>query len=283
MSDIQIEFKNDEKINPESYLWRYIDLHKFLSFIYKKTLYLNRLDNFEDNREGISIHHLLTLHLKKHIDNLPMFDYARKHHKIDSLGNEMNHFNEELEKIQKSNFASCWVLEPNNVESVAMWNLYSSPNSLAIKIKYKDFKDLFLKNGVQSHDQNRKIICSPIEYINFQNPTFEETQISPENSVFVKDVSFVHEKEFRIVLQEPQREIPEINYKEGINKKSIENLHNQFFNYTGVNLKLNNFSDYPFEVVHHPKSQKWAKDNIENIMKLSEINFTVSNSSLDLK
>lgn len=283
MTDIEIEFKDDNNINPEAYLWRYVDIHKFLSFINTRTIYLTRLDKFEDNREGISLSHLYTLHLKTHIDNSPIFDIMRQHHNIDSLGGTMNRFDDELKKVQKSNFANCWVLEPNNTESVAMWNLYSSPNSLAIKIKYKDFKEAFLRNELEGHKSNRKIICSPVKYINFQNPTYEESQLAPEDSVFIKDISFKHENEFRIILKEPLRDIPEVNYKEGIYRKSIENLHNQFFNYPGINLELNNFSEYPFEIVHHPKSQEWAKKNIEKIMKLSGINFKVSNSSLDLK
>lgn len=283
MSETSIEFINDQEIDPESYLWRYMDLHKFLSFIFKKSFFLTRLDKFEDNREGISLGHLHSLKLKKHLDNHPIFDYVRKYHKIDSLGDTMNHFNKELEKVQKSNFANCWVLEPNNAESVAMWNLYSSPNSLALKIKYRDFKNAFLQNKVQLHNENQKIVCAPISYINFQNPKEEDFNLEPEDSVFIKDISFKHESEFRIILKEPLREIPAVNYKEGINKKSIEELHNKFFNYPGVNVKLTNFSDYPFEVVHHPKSQKWAKRNIENIMKLSGIKFNISNSSLDIK
>lgn len=278
-----IEFKDDENINLESYLWRYVDIHKFLSFINKKTLYLTRLDKFEDNREGISLNHLYTIHLKNHIDKLPIFNIMRQYHEIDSMGGTMNDFDKELRKVQRSNFANCWVLEPNNAESVAMWNLYSSPNSLAIKIKYKDFKDSFLRNEIENHNSTRRIICSPIKYINFQNPTYDESQLAPEDSVFIKDISFKHENEFRIVLKEPTRDIPEVNYKEGINRKSIEDLHNQFFNYPGINIKLINFSEYPFEIVHHPKSQKWAKENIENILNLSNINFKVSNSSLDLK
>lgn len=41
-----------EKVPPESKLWRYMDLSKFLSMIGKKTLYFASAESFEDIFEG---------------------------------------------------------------------------------------------------------------------------------------------------------------------------------------------------------------------------------------
>ena len=41
-----------EKVAPESKLWRYMDLSKFLSMIGKKTLYFASAESFEDIFEG---------------------------------------------------------------------------------------------------------------------------------------------------------------------------------------------------------------------------------------
>lgn len=278
---IDVKFINDEKINENTYLWRYMDIHKFLSFIFNKSLYFTRLDKFEDKKEGITINHLFYQNLKKQIDNHPMFDSIRTYMSIETLGGEMNKIDDELQRIQIHNFANCWVIGENSSESVAMWNLYSNPDSLAIKIKYSDFKKLLTKQGLQSFDTSREVICSPINYIDFQKPDFKN--ITDIDSVFTKDISFEHENEFRIIVKEKEREIPPIEYKSNIHKKNSEKLHNAFWNYIGVELNFIDFKGFDFEIVHHPKSQDWTKNNIKEIIKISETDFKINDSVLDLK
>ena len=272
-----VKFINDENISENAYLWRYMDIHKFLSFAIKKSLFFTRLDKFEDKREGISISHLLYRNLKVRIDNDPSFEVMKGYVTIDSMGNEMNQIDEEIDRIQKSHFANCWNISENTSESVAMWNLYSKPNSLAIKIKYSEFKKILLEKGLINFDANSEVICSPIQYIDFQSPeraTFE--------SVFTKDISFKHENEFRIIFKEKLREKPSINYKPNLHRKKIEKFHHEHWNYSGVELSFIDFESYNFEIVHHPKSQDWAKVNIEEITKLLSLNFDVIDSNLEL-
>ena len=64
---VSIKFINDENIDQNTYLWRYIDTHKFLSFILNKSLFFTRLDKFEDQKEGIKISHLFYQNLRKSI------------------------------------------------------------------------------------------------------------------------------------------------------------------------------------------------------------------------
>lgn len=261
-----------------------MDLHKFLSFIFTQSFFLTRLDKFEDQREGIAIEHLITQDLKRNIDTNPIFDSVRQYMVIDTFGNEMNQIEDELKKIQRFHFANCWVIGNNKSESVAMWNLYSNPNSLAIKIKYKDFKEKVLEKGLGQIDKTREIILAPVRYIDFQN--MKEVwglRNSLLDSVFIKDISFEHEKEFRIVVKEKYREIPMPNYKPNISRAHIDKLHNSQYDYSGITLKLNDFKNYDFEIVHHPRSEKWAKENINNILEKFKIKFKVSESSLHLK
>ncbi|WP_157603680.1 hypothetical protein [Polaribacter atrinae] len=96
---VDVRFINDEEINENAYLWRYMDIHKFLSFIFNKSLYFTRLDNFEDSKEGITIEHLFYKNLKKKMDNHPMFDRVRNYLSVESLGGEMNKIDDELKKI----------------------------------------------------------------------------------------------------------------------------------------------------------------------------------------
>ena len=279
-----IRFINDESISDEDYLWKYLDLHKFLSLIISKSFHLTRLDKFEDKREGISPLHLLYQNRKKELDNHPIFDNMRNYLSIDTLGGEMNKIEDELKKIQRFNFASCWVIGNRQTESVAMWNLYSDPKSLAIRIKYSDLKKTILQNGYSTNGFDKELICSPVNYLNFQdkNNILEYTD-NLLDSVFIKDISFKHENEFRIIARETEREIPEIHYKPNLSRSNIEQLHNSKYNYYGTKVELENFSKYNFEIVHHPKSTDWTKQNINEVLKKFDIGFEIFNSNLELK
>lgn len=279
-----IKFINDEDISDDIYLWKYFDLHKFISLITSKSFHLTRLDKFEDKREGISPIHLLHKNYKKDLDNHPMFDSIRNLMTIDTLGNEMNIIELELKKIQRFNFANCWFIGRKDIESVAMWNLYSDPKSLAIRIKYSDFKSNILKNGYMTYGYPKELICSPIKYLNFQDKNdISEYTNNIWDSVFIKDSSFAHEKEFRIIARENKREIPEINYKPNISRNHIEKSYNSSNNYSGIKMVLKNFEDYKFEVVHHPKSSDWIKENINEIIKKFKVTFDIFDSNLELK
>lgn len=279
-----IQFINDNDISDDDYLWKYLDLHKFLSFIISKSFHLTRLDKFEDKREGISPIHLLYQNHKKELDNHPMFEKMRTYMTIDTLGGEMNKIEDELKKIQRFNYASCWVIGKKQTESVAMWNLYSDPKSLAIRIKYSDFKKNILENGYRTNGMDKELICSPVNYLNFQDKkNIAEYIDNLLDSVFLKDISFKHENEFRIITREKEREIPSINYKPNISRSHIENLHNSIYNNPGTKVELENFEKYNFEIVHHPKSTNWTKENINEIIKKFEIGFDIYDSNLELK
>jgi len=258
-------------------------LHKFISLIISKSFHLTRLDKFEDKREGISPIHLLYKNHKKELDNHSMFDSIRNLMTIDTLGSEMNKIESELKKIQRFNFANCWVIGRKDIESVAMWNLYSDPKSLAIRIKDYDFKSNILKNGYMTNGYPKELICSPIKYLNFQDKNnISKYTNNLWDSVFLKDSSFAHENEFRIVARESEREIPEINYKPNISRTHIEKLHNSSNNYPGIKMELINFENYKFEVVHHPKSTDWIKENINEIIKKFKVRFDIFDSNLEL-
>ena len=279
-----LNFINNELIDDEKYLWRYMDFHKFLSFIFKESLYFTRLDKFDDKREGITLKHLFYQNVKKNLDNHPMFDEVRKYSTIDTMGSEMNKIDSELENIQRFNFANCWNIGEKESESVAMWNLYSNPESLAIRINYKNLKDKITINGIDSNFFEDNIICGPVKYFDFQkNPDGIDLDNPQLNSVFTKDKSFNYENEYRIIIQEKIREIPEINYKDNIRKSHIEKQHNSFFNYPGIELKLKDFQNYQFEIILHPKSQKWIKGNIKKVMKKFNIKFQIFESNLTIE
>jgi hypothetical protein len=282
MKKNNVIFLNDNKlIEEEAYLWRYLDLHKFISFINEKSICFTRLDKFEDAKEGATPNHLLKSFL---------FDNHQKEFEtttttsidISVNGRDRNQINKEIEQIQRFNFASCWFIGSEKSESVAMWNIYSKPNDVAIKIKYSDFKENLSKYGFLGSNIEMNIVCKPIEYIDFQSSN-SLINSNIEDSVFMKDNSFNHEKEFRIVIKEEHREIDKLVFEEFICKKSQEKTYNERENYPNIILELDNFNNYNFEVVYHPKSQEWAKTNVKKILEVLKVDFKKSNSNLELK
>jgi len=47
-------------------------------------------------------------------------------------------------------------------------------------------------------------------------------------------------------------------------------------------MELINFENYKFEVVHHPKSTDWIKENINEIIKKFKVRFDIFDSNLEL-
>ncbi|WP_159018762.1 hypothetical protein [Algibacter sp. L3A6] len=279
MKNKNINFINDDHINENSFLWRYIDISKLLSFLMNKSFFFTRLDKFEDKKEGITLNHLFYKKKQKQIENGFYLENIGNRISIEVGGDKMNLIDDEINQIQKSNFANCWFIADEHSESVAMWNLYSSPNSVAIKIKYSDFKKNLLENGFIGNGNSYNITCGTIKYINFFNPNFNE--INSIESVFLKDISFKHENEFRLVLKKEFEEIP-IEYHPRIHKKESERLH-QINEPFGLDLKLNDCENYNFEIVFHPKSQEWITRDIKKMLEIMNTKLKCNNSLLELK
>lgn len=276
-----VKFINDKDIDENTYLWRYVDTHKFLSFILNKSLFFTRLDKFEDQKEGTTISHLYYQNLRKTYEKDPELIKMTGGISLEIMGAKMNEIDKQINQIQKSNFANCWFMANDYSESVAMWNLYSNPNSLAIKIKYSDFKNIISEKGLLSYYDDLEILCSPIKYVDFINPNIIETELI--DSVFIKDISFNHEKEFRIILKKEFNKIPPVEYHPSIHRKKSEKLHANLYDEIGMELDFIDFEKFPFELIFHPKSQEWVKQNVKNILKSTKTHLKTKESLLELK
>ena len=121
--------------NNHEYLWRYFDIHKLLDFIKKKNIRFTRMDQFEDALEGIPFE-TLERFAKTNIEptlNLANIiiepDRYLSYPKVKIFGRI-----DQILKIQSSHFVSCWFYEQR--ESMAMWNLYSNADGVALKIPF---------------------------------------------------------------------------------------------------------------------------------------------------
>jgi len=101
-----------ETPNPDTIIWRYLDLWKFLDLLDNKQLYLARADKFEDTFEG----------------RIPL----REVRELDETHNlkQLDDFSERA--IKKSTYISSWSMESS--EMYSLWKIYSDYRS-AIAIK----------------------------------------------------------------------------------------------------------------------------------------------------
>lgn len=271
----------DYDINPSSYLWKFLSIEKFLSLIIHEEFHLTRLDLFDDKQEAISLEYLEILSrqefLQKNTSLGETFEIVHE-------GEKQNELHKEHEIMQKSNFASCWYLAEDESENVAMWNLYSSSNSVAIKIRYNDFKRYLLKHNTENRPKNdfEELHFSKIHYCSFNNPKTLENN-TDINVVFLKDKSFDYEREFRIIAKKAYKKAEYNPPKEDRYKIRYDELHKNTSELRFIKLKLKNFKEYPFKIIFHPKCPDWIKNDLKEIIKKFEYNFEYENSIVKLR
>ena len=182
-------------------IWRFMDLPKFLSIIQTKTLYFARADQFEDPFEGArgqtGDENVYTNALVEALKN-----------EFESVGTKEPISNETLIEYAKelisawlligfdkchmyNTFISCW--HRNEVESDAMWRLYTKDLSqgIAIQTTCGRLRDSF----VAAHCPG-PVIIAPVEYIDYSLPLG-----LCDNPCWFKKESFKHENEIRAVVQ----------------------------------------------------------------------------------
>jgi len=237
MKVIESVIHKDQK---SEYLWKYVDLHRFLYFIQEKKIYFTRFDLFEDPHEGLPD----TLIFRKFMnDNSPNEenlnpDVIPEEDKIRWIKQQRRE-NEELEGYskdhQQNQFASCWFMGES--ESVAMWKLYSNPDSVAITINRvalekrmsiyaEKFKDSFAE----------KFIYGCVEYRSVYPPELKRHEYCPTNqwAAFKKDISYNHEQEYRFVIITKHIEKTKVGYE----------------------FPIRNFKNLDFNIRPHPQMQE---------------------------
>lgn len=253
----------------DKYLWKFVDIHKFLYFLFEKKLYFTRLDKFEDPNEGLSeklIREIYRREIFPSVENLNPKLYPteseRKQAYDENLVEKVFLMNE-VDDLQRMQFANCWFIGAR--ESYAMWNLYSNPDSVVIRIKPNSLIDS-IKQAVKTSTSNfiKKIVCGNVVYNTVYPPEYDLKKYErPTNkySALKKDLSYEYENEYRFVAfsEKPSNEIEcfEIN--------------------------LPDFNNLDFIIISHPRMQTWMINNINNILISNGMNNKLVKSEIKLK
>lgn len=262
-------------------LYRYVTIDKLLDFLFSGRIPLVRLTEFNDRLEGVDVQHLLWNYAgdKLSEDVSSSLGGTFKLITTNFFPTKRNNFSRQREVFQKTNFASCWYV--SNHESVAMWQLYSNPDSVAIRIPYKKISDELINyNFKLPHNQFVRLRYGCIDYHRFNNLDELSELVHRINSQgFTKDASFKHENEFRIMLESKVTEEKQVERKKMVLDEQVKRI-NEKLKTKVIPLELVNFKELPFEIVFHPQSSDWHRNNIMKIIDRFEVRFRTCESAL---
>jgi hypothetical protein len=235
----------------QKYLWRYLDLHKFINLLLDHSLLFSRLDKFDDPFEGVA-----TKLLRKnaeHKEELGQIIATPLNLKSSKLKNKLfvkavldKTFADTVAANQKRQFVNCWFA--GDRESMAMWNIYSNVDSVAIRVEFAEFKKIIepaFKKFITENGNRLSILGDEIAYLNL-NPF--DTKLPKQKlkySAFKKDTSFQYENEYRfLIVTIDKLEKPETHYKIPLDL-------------TQLNLTF----------IAHPNMEEWKFENIKKLLK----------------
>lgn len=164
--------------NPDTIVWKYLDLSKFLDLLLSQKLFMSRSDKFEDQYEG-TFSEPTYEEIKKISENNPEFLQYYKSHR---------------EKVA----VSSWHI--NEYESFAMWQIFTQ-NSEGLAIQSTVER---LKKSLDS-ERNHEQYIGEVNYIDYKK------EYIPFDDMFFpflfKRKSFQYEREVRIISDVTQSNI----------------------------------------------------------------------------
>jgi hypothetical protein len=164
--------------DPDTIVWKYLDLSKFLDLLMSKKLFMSRSDKFEDQYEGTFSEPTYDEIKKLSIDNPDFLNYYKTHR----------------EKVA----ISSWHI--NEYESYAMWQIFTqNTEGLAIQSTIGRLQNALLP------EKNFKQYIGEVNYIDYKK------EYIPFDDMFFpflfKRKSFQYEREVRIISDVGERNI----------------------------------------------------------------------------
>lgn len=248
----------------EKYLWKFIDLYKFIKLLKTRELYFSCLNDFDDIYEFTSENFILKLKEAFRIAEIPSTlrnpeiekeAYIQKEH-------DFLHLLEILKIYRMDRFVNCFYA--SDFESLAMWQLYSGIQGVAIRFVSKSLLDYIENFYSKNLSENYSLNGNYVDYRNVINIDFYDEFVNPTKpditfSPFVKDIMYKHENEYRIFILRHN----------SIDEKPI--------------IKINNWSDIDFEIFVHSDLEDWKKQIIQDLLDDKGISKEVKQSEIITK
>ena len=237
--------------NPEQFIWRYIDFTKFVDLISTSELYFTRIDKLDDQFEGS--HTIPTVKERKAIFKNMVESGKMDSEKADIIEKTLTNF---YKDGRKNIAVNCWHM--NNIESAAMWSLYSNIGAgIAIRSTYNRLKE--------SLDHTECVVhIGKITYIDYlSDKTYWGSVFIP---ALCKGKSFKHEQELRALIW----------YLESNNKKLCHPIEH------GVRAKVD-IDKLVQSIFIAPYTPAWIRRLVTDVMNKYKFNKPINNSLLEGK
>jgi hypothetical protein len=244
----------------EKYLWKFIDIYKFLNLIETRHLYFSPLNNFDDVYEycGKELAYFLqtnrrtaNMDTKKRNPNLESSSYDQK--KWDIL-----QIVENIKKDRKNLFVNCFFAASS--ESIAMWNLYSGIEGVAIRYSTDSLLEYISRYHKVNFKSDYFIEADMISYekvINHQIYDSDGNIVRDyKRSPFVKDECYKYENEYRIIIKRRNDSI------------------------SAPIISINDWDRIDFEIYVHTDLEDWKVSTITDILRKYDIKKEVRKSEI---
>lgn len=243
-----MEFETHQtEIITNKYIYRYLTIEKLIDFFETSSIYLSRLDLFEDNLENIDpydINELKLLTLTKPPNANPIIGETHWEEIINHDKKRLIEIQNNLIENQKKRFVSCWIL--SDVESFGMWDTYGK-EGFVIRFNREYFEKIIKESiSIQTEPTSKidLLVIGKVIYQDFEEMLRNEKESILQYSAFRKHLSFKHESEFRIV-----------------------GFAHNFENELGLRFKLPDINNLDFEIFANPRFTNFQFQQYKKIIK----------------
>ncbi|MGR5944637.1 DUF2971 domain-containing protein [Enterobacter sp. C4G1] len=215
-------FRISPNLQPDTMLWRYMSLDKFIDLLSTGELYFTPVSSYinSDPFEGLlpkvaqsamagifkdsvedfneAIKPLKIMVNASNVSQGPNQENARRD--LEILNEKINAYLPMMEKvyfaIMKSVTVNCW--HKNETESEGMWRLYSDLNKgIAIQTNLAKLTESIISDNY--------IVISEVKYIDYLDPnlTPQDCIVNGNFGPYLKRLSFAHENEVRMTISPP--------------------------------------------------------------------------------
>lgn len=266
----------------DALLYRYVTIDKLIDFLLNGRITFTRLSLFEDRLEGVTPQHLLLNLASNRIAEEMKAPWLGELAQLVTLNinpTRRNSLRLQREQFQQNNYANCWYIDKH--ESVAMWQLYSRRDSVAIRIPFKEMSSrLDMGNFSLTGYRHEKLRYGNLSYIRYNDiDQLQEYVLDQTLQGFIKDQSYSHEQEFRVMLTTTPSETEKAEMKPFLLAEQVDEV-NERLNIKTIYMVFPDFGSMPFELVFHPQCPDWHRANVLTLMKRLDLPFTARESVL---
>ena len=234
---------------------KYLDITKFISLLYKQSLFFCRLDKLEDQFEGTTAKPNYDIRVKWYQRTNHLMDEPLTDEGILKNVEEMYEFEKKLKAI---NCVNCW--NKYSGESAALWKIYSD-FSKGIMIKSSICK---LEKALEKSD--KEIRLSEIKYLDYNKESMPDG-----NSMYPiihKQKAYYYEEEVRLIYQI----MPEVGWEYDWAKEEVQE---GFY----IQAELNELIE---EIIIGPYSPNWFLKLIEDISNKYGLTMPINKSQFSI-